>query len=123
MYFKFDEEKPLYLQIAQQIEDAILQGIYKPGDQIPSTTEVSKDYRINPATVLKGMNILVNKNLIEKKRGLGMFVTQDSQTEILENRQTNFYTDYVLDTVKRAQELNINLNELQNLIKKGYENE
>lgn len=123
MYFKFDDEKPLYLQIVQQIEDAILQGIFQPGEQIPSTTEISKDYRINPATVLKGMNILVSKNLIEKKRGLGMFVTEDSQTEILESRQTNFYADHVLDTVKCAQELNISLEELQNLIKKGYTDE
>lgn len=120
MYFKFDDEKPLYLQIAHQIEDAIVQGIFQQGDQIPSTTEISKEYHINPATVLKGINILVNKGLIEKKRGLGMFVTQDSQSDILKNRQTNFYTDHVLDTVKRAQELNINLEELQDLIKKGY---
>ncbi|MDO1605694.1 GntR family transcriptional regulator [Lactobacillus sp. YT155] len=123
MYFKFDERTPLYLQIADQIESAILKGIYKKGQQIPSTTEISKEYRINPATVLKGMNILVEKNLIEKKRGLGMFVTQNSQDEILEDRQATFYQDYVLKTVEVAKELNLSLEELQELIERGYQND
>ncbi|MGR3741243.1 GntR family transcriptional regulator [Companilactobacillus sp. DQM5] len=123
MYFKFNDSTPIYQQIAQQIEDSILKGIYKSGEQIPSTTEISKEYRINPATVLKGMNILVNKGLIEKKRGLGMFVTKNSQTQIKTTHQEQFYDNYVIKTTKMAKELDIGLEELQKLIKKGYEDE
>ncbi len=78
MDFK-NEDIPIYIQIAKELEDAIFQGIYKENEQIPSTTEISVNYKINPATVLKGMNILVNEKIIYKKRGVGMFVLQELQ--------------------------------------------
>ena len=56
----FAEEKPIYLQVAQKLEDAILAGAFSEEEQIPSTTEISVTYRINPATALKGLNILVD---------------------------------------------------------------
>ena len=59
MLFRFDGDKPIYLQIAEQLEDAVFTGIYPEETQIPSTTEISASERINPATVLKGINILV----------------------------------------------------------------
>ena len=77
MNFNFDSPEPIYLQVAEQMEDAIFTGIYQAGEQVPSTTEMSKEFHINPATALKGMNRLVTAGMIEKRRGLGMFVTPE----------------------------------------------
>ncbi|MBY7146690.1 GntR family transcriptional regulator, partial [Levilactobacillus brevis] len=59
MKFNFDSPEPIYLQVAEQLEEAIFTGIYRAGEQVPSTTEMSKEFHINPATALKGMNRLV----------------------------------------------------------------
>ena len=82
MHFKFTGGEPIYIQIASQLEEAIFTGVFSEGEQIPSTTEISRDFHINPATVLKGMNILVEAGLIEKRRGIGMFVANGAQTKL-----------------------------------------
>mgnify|MGYP000659461412 CR=1 FL=1 len=75
MRFDFSGTTPLFRQVAEQISEAIVSGAFAEGEQVPSTTEISSTYAINPATVLKGMNLLVDQGLLEKRRGLGMFVT------------------------------------------------
>ena len=62
-------EKPIFLQLAEQLEDGILSGAYPEGSQVPSITEYAATYKINPATALKGINLLVNAGLLYKKRG------------------------------------------------------
>ena len=74
MNINFDSEKPIFLQIADLISDAILSGAFDEESQIPSITEFSVNYKINPATALKGINILVDSGIVYKKRGLGMLV-------------------------------------------------
>ncbi len=69
MQFNFDSTEPLYLQVAEQIEEAIFLNSFEEGAQVPSTTEISKQFHINPATVLKGMNILVTAGFFRKKSG------------------------------------------------------
>ena len=66
-------EKPIFMQIAGQLEDSIFTGVFQEEQQIPSTNEISVLFNINPHTVLKGMNMLVDEDIIYKKRGLGMF--------------------------------------------------
>lgn len=68
------EDRPIFQQIAEQLEEAILSGAYPEESQVPSITEYSVQYRINPATALKGINLLVDAGLLYKKRGVGMFV-------------------------------------------------
>ena len=75
MTFDFDSEVPIYLQDAEEIQDAILCGAYPEDTQVPSTTEISVTYKINPATVLKGMTLLTEEGVLYKKRGVGMFVS------------------------------------------------
>ena len=77
--FEFNDESPIYIQIANTIEDGILNGIYEEEAQVPSTTEISVTYKINPATVGKGYNLLVGENIIYKKRGVGMFVYSEKR--------------------------------------------
>lgn len=118
MMFSFTDDKPLYLQIAEQLEDAIFTGAYEEETQIPSTTELSVSLQMNPATVLKGMNILVAENIIYKKRGLGMFVCSGAIERIKYKRQEKFYDNYVLPLLNEAKKLGLTENEIINFIEK-----
>ncbi|WP_318765535.1 GntR family transcriptional regulator [Lactiplantibacillus carotarum] len=120
MQFNFNSTEPIYLQVADQIEEAIFTQTFAEGEQIPSTTEISKEFHINPATVLKGMNILVDASLIEKRRGVGMFVIAGAQARIVEKRRDQFYTDYVKKLVSEAQKLHLTQEELAKLIERGF---
>ncbi|WP_268913358.1 GntR family transcriptional regulator [Lentilactobacillus sp. SPB1-3] len=120
MQFSFDGSEPIYRQVAEQIEETIVTSGFDEGKQIPSTTEISKEFHINPATVLKGMNMVVDKGLIEKRRGLGMFVTVGAREKILEDRRSKFYDNFVKSLVTEAKSLNISEEDLINQIKRGF---
>lgn len=119
MQFQFNESSPLYQQIAKQLEEMIFTGGFDEGSQIPSTTQLSQQLHINPATVLKGMNILVNKGLIEKHRGRGMFVRTGARQKIMEQRKESFYRDYITRLLVEAHKLGINKHHLIELIERG----
>ena len=108
----FDGEKPIYLQIAEQIEDAILTEAFPEETQIPSTTEISVTYKINPATALKGINLLVEAGAVYKKRGLGMFVARGAKKKIMEKRKQDFYDNYIVSLLDEAKKLGISRREL-----------
>ena len=74
MQLDFNLDKSIYLQIAEQIEDSILQNALEEESQVPSTNQMAALYRINPATAGKGINILVDNGILYKQRGIGMFV-------------------------------------------------
>lgn len=119
MYFKFNEEKPLYLQIEEQLTDAIFTQVFVEGQQVPSTTEISQQFHLNPATVLKGMNRLVEADLLEKRRGLGMFVKQGAHQKIVQQRRENFYQEYIVSLIQEAKKLNLEIDEINELIRRG----
>ncbi|EPF4528186.1 GntR family transcriptional regulator [Enterococcus faecalis] len=121
MEFNFSGEKPLFQQVADQIAEGIFNGAYLEGEQIPSTTEISKSYQINPATVLKGMNLLVERQLIEKKRGIGMFVLPGAQERVRSARKEEFLNKEVLEVVAEAKKLGITAEQLKQLIESGYD--
>ncbi|HCR3484812.1 TPA: GntR family transcriptional regulator [Enterococcus faecalis] len=121
MEFNFSGEKPLFQQVADQIAEGIFNGAYLEGEQIPSTTEISKSYQINPATVLKGMNLLVERQLIEKKRGIGMFVLPGAQERVRSARKEEFLNKEVLEVVADAKKLGITAEQLKQLIERGYD--
>lgn len=121
--FHFNDQSPIYSQLAEQLEELIFVGTFQAGDQVPSTTQLSRQLHINPATVLKGMNQLVDKGLLVKKRGRGMFVTDDAQTRITKQRRDHFYADYVKSMVVEAKRLGLSEKHLIDLIKRGYEDE
>ncbi|MBU9694858.1 GntR family transcriptional regulator [Limosilactobacillus portuensis] len=119
MQFHFNESTPLYQQIASQLEEMIFTGGFDEGSQVPSTTQLSQQLHINPATVLKGMNILVDAGLIEKHRGRGMFVRTEARQKIMEERKESFYKDYVKTLLVEAHKLGINKQHLVELIERG----
>ena len=119
MQFHFNESTPLYQQIASQLEEMIFTGGFDEGSQVPSTPQLSQQLHINPATVLKGMNILVDAGLIEKHRGRGMFVRTGARQKIMEERKESFYKDYVKTLLVEAHKLGINKQHLVELIERG----
>lgn len=120
MRFDYSGATPLYRQVAEQLSDAIASGAYAEGDQIPSTTEISVTYQLNPATVLKGMNLLVEQGLIEKRRGIGMFVTTGAFQRVREAKRTELLSLQVTRLVDDAKALDIGVEELVHAIEKGY---
>lgn len=123
MQFDFNSEIPIYMQIARQLEDAVFTGVYPEETQIPSTTELSVTLKINPATVLKGMNILVDEGIIYKKRGLGMFVTEGAVDIIKKKRQSGFFENYIQPLMEEAKKLGLSEKEVISLIERGEKNE
>ncbi|MEJ6348997.1 GntR family transcriptional regulator [Holzapfeliella sp. He02] len=121
MEFSFTDSQPLFKQVAEQIETAILNGSFAEGDQVPSTTEISKRYQLNPATVLKGVNLLVSKQLIEKKRGIGMFVSSGARERLREEYSKAFLNNHVSQLIEEAKNLGITSDKLIEMIEKGYE--
>lgn len=118
---RFDGERPIFLQLAEQLEDAILSGIYGEEEQVPSITEYSVAYKINPATALKGINLLVDSGLLYKKRGVGMFVAHNARKTLMKRRREGFYTGRVQPVVREAKNLDLTISDLQNMIERGYE--
>ncbi len=115
----FHSEIPIYLQLAQAVEDNILKGVFEEESQIPSTTEVSINYKINPATVAKGFNLLVDDEIIYKKRGIGMFVCKGAKNKLIEKRKENFYKNYVESLITEAKKLDIGIDEIIKMLERS----
>lgn len=116
-------EKPIFIQIAEQLEDSIFTGIFPEETKIPSTNEISALLNINPHTVLKGMNMLVDDEIIYKKRGLGMFVKEGAVERIRSKRQSQFYDSYIATLLEEAAKLKMTKEEIISLIERGYDHE
>lgn len=118
----FQNERPIFLQIAEQLEEGILSGAYPEESRVPSITEYSVTYKINPATALKGINLLVDAGLIYKKRGLGMFVAAGAKEKLKSQRRDLFYHDYIEKLVREAKNLGLTTSELAEMIERGFQN-
>lgn len=107
---------PLFCQIADLIEDAIVEGSLKTGERVPSTNELAEFHRINPATARKGLSLLVDSGVLEKRRGIGMFVTVGAPELILNRRREAFAAAYLAPLVDEAVKLAISRTELHDLL-------
>lgn len=119
MLIDFKSDAPIYVQIAQAIEDNIIKGVFEEETAIPSTTEISVKYKINPATVAKGFNLLVDEGIIYKKRGVGMFVAMGSKEKLLEKRKESFYQNYILSLLEEGKKLGISIEEIIAMLERG----
>lgn len=120
MDIDFKSDMPIFVQIAEQLENAILAGAYEEEEQAPSTTEISTAYMINPATVLKGVNLLVGDGILYKKRGLGMFIAKGAKEKILNKRKHQFYEKFVIPLVSEAQKLSMTSDEIDEMLRMGF---
>jgi GntR family transcriptional regulator len=87
---KWNEDLPIYRQLRDRVVDMILEGVLCDGDALPSVRNVAAEYRLNPLTVLKGYQELVDEGLVEKKRGRGMFVNDGAQQQLLKDERKRF---------------------------------
>lgn len=101
---KWNEDLPIYRQLRDRVVDMILEGVLRDGDALPSVRNVAAEYRLNPLTVLKGYQELVDEGLVEKKRGRGMFVNEGAQDQLLIDERQRFMEKewpLVLATINR----------------------
>lgn len=90
---EWNDNQPIYRQLRDRVVAMILDGVLKDGDPLPSVRTVAADYRLNPLTVLKGYQELVDEELVEKKRGLGMYVKDGARTLLLKGERQKFLSE------------------------------
>ncbi len=113
---KWNEDLPIYRQLRDRVVAMMLEGVLNDGDALPSVRNVAAEYRLNPLTVLKGYQELVDEGLVEKKRGRGMFVTEGARKQLLKDERKRFINKEwpkVSATIKR---LGLSADELLNEI-------
>jgi GntR family transcriptional regulator len=116
-----DEGTPLFVQIAEQLTGEIADGTLAEGDRVPSSNEFAAFLRINPATAAKGINVLVDDGLLEKRRGVGMFVVAGARDRVLERRRNEFAEQFVAPLLAEARRLGIAPAALVTMIEEGAE--
>lgn len=106
------DDRSIYIQISELIQDQILQDILLEEDQVPSTNQLAALYRINPATAAKGISILVDEGIVYKQRGIGMFIATGAKEQILNQRRQAFSRDYIVPLLAEAERLGIHPGEV-----------
>jgi GntR family transcriptional regulator len=112
MSFQWNDKEPIYLQLKDQIRNMILVGDLQEGEALPSVRQVAAEYQLNPITVSKAWQYLVDENLVEKRRGLGMFVIENARQKLLEADQEKFMTVEWPEIKTRIINLNLDVNTL-----------
>src|SRR5690625_3114996 len=107
-----DDSRPIYLQIKEFIEDSILNDTIKIGERVPSTNELAKFYQINPATARQGMNELVGEKILQKKRGVGMFVTENAKEILNEKLKIQLFNKYIMTLKSKEEKLKSTIDQL-----------
>lgn len=103
---KWNEDQPIYRQLRDRVVAMILEGVLADGDALPSVRNVAAEYRLNPLTVLKGYQELVDEGLVEKKRGRGMFVNEGARKQLMRDERQRFVDKEwpaIVDTIKRLE--------------------
>jgi GntR family transcriptional regulator len=112
-----EDGRALFLQIAESVEDSIVDGSLPEGAQAPSTNELAAFYRINPATAGKGITMLVDKGVLVKRRGVGMFVADGARDLLLGERRSAFADRYITPLLAEARTLGLTLDDIARLLR------
>lgn len=119
MAFLIDDSRPIFVQIAERIEDDIMEGVLPEESQVLSTNQFAAFYKINPATAAKGVNMLVDEGILYKKRGIGMFVAEGARVKVMEKRKELFFEEFVVSMMREAKKLGITTDQLTEMIRRG----
>ena len=111
-----DDDRPIFLQIAELIENSIIDGSLAEEDQVPSTNELAAFHRINPATAAKGINQLVADGVLYKRRGIGMFVATGARAQLLAQRRQDFGRQYIAPLLAEARKLGMDAEQVKKMI-------
>ncbi|WP_254634776.1 GntR family transcriptional regulator [Paenibacillus sp. GbtcB18] len=117
MSVTFDDKQPIFQQVADIIEDDILNGTFRVDEQILSVAQFSQLFQINPATVVKGIGLLVNEGILYKKRGLGMYVAAEAKQKIQIKRRERFHKELLSGLLDEADKLGLTTKDIMNMIK------
>ncbi len=112
MTIAWNDSTPIYRQLRDRVVAMILDGVLKQGDALPSVRQVAADFQINPITVSKAYQELVDENLVEKRRGLGMYVTEGARGALLKSERDRFLSDEWPALFARLTRLGLSLKEL-----------
>jgi len=115
----WSDNQPIYRQLRDRVVAMILEDALKEGDPLPSVRSVAAEYQINPLTVLKGYQSLVDEGLVEKRRGLGMFVKEGARKSLMKNEREQFLRNEWPQILQRIQRLGLELMELAREAEKG----
>jgi GntR family transcriptional regulator len=112
MTIAWNDSTPIYRQLRDRVVAMILDGVLKQGDPLPSVRQVAADFQINPITVSKAYQELVDENLVEKRRGLGMYVTEGARGALMKSERDRFLSDEWPSLHARLTRLGLSLKEL-----------
>lgn len=108
----FEGREPIYVQIAEAIRGEVLSGALAEGDQVMSTTQYATTYQINPATAAKAFNELVDEGVVEKRRGIGMFIAAGAREQLFAQRRRAFFNERLQPVLDEARVLGITPEEI-----------
>jgi DNA-binding transcriptional regulator YhcF (GntR family) len=117
MQNNWNDDQPIYKQLKNKMAGLILRGAFNEGEAIPSVRQVASEYQINHITVSKAYQELVDDGVVEKRRGLGMFVVEGAQQKLLEQERNKFLHEEIPNLMQRVEQLGISSKELINIIK------
>jgi GntR family transcriptional regulator len=114
----FNANKSIFLQIAESISEKILDGTFPPESRIPSVRDMASELGVNPNTIMRAFTELQSANIIENKRGIGYFLTAQSQELILDRKRNEFFEILLPELIRKANQIGISITELNQHIKK-----
>ncbi len=123
MKLTLDSQRPIYLQIKEGIEEDIVSGQLAEDEQIPSVNQIVNFYNINPVTVLKGINLLVDEGTIYKKRGIGMYVSPGASERLKMKYSKSFFEEYIEPLTRQAKPLGFTIPEINKMIERSWKGE
>ncbi len=106
------DNSPIYRQLKERVLGMVLDGVLKPGDALPSVRQISADFQLNPITVSRAYQELVDDELVEKRRGMGMYVMQGAREQLMAREQERFLREVWPATVARARQLGLDVAQL-----------
>ena len=115
---EWNDSQPIYRQLRDRVVAMILDGVLKEGDALPSVRTVAADYRVNPLTVMKGYQRLVDEHLVEARRGLGMFINEGARALLLQGERQRFLAEEWPQVHATIRRLGLTLEELMSAAKR-----
>ena len=119
MHHDWHNNAPIYRQLKDRIVGMVLDGLLKPGDALPSVRQIAADFQLNPITVMRAYQELADATLVEKRRGIGMYVTDGAREKLLVSERERFLSEEWPPLLERIQRLGMSLKELMQAAKVG----
>jgi GntR family transcriptional regulator len=115
----WNDNAPIYRQLKDRVVSMMLDGVLKPGDALPSVRQIAAEYQLNPITVSRAYQELADEALVEKRRGLGMYMTDGARDKLLSSERERFLREEWPMVMERIQRLGLNADELMRAVKGG----